>query len=312
MQFDTLLELSDMFPNEESCKKYLEKVLWANGEPVCAHCKNTKKIYRFATKPTQFKCGKCRKQFTVTVGTIFHGTHVPLRKWIFAIYLFTTHKKGVSAHQLARDLKITVKTAWFMKHRLRTAFENMDFGAPIEGTVTVDESFWGMKAKNIHYHKRPKHNQGRKGENKLKIFTMLETNGKVKSVHVQDLKSQTLKGIIFNHVSPGTTIQSDEYNAYNGLSWMGYNHIKCDHGRYQYVNKENGATTNAIENYWSHIKRAIIGTYYHVSKKHIQSYLSEFDYKFNTRNKTDIERFNLAILGSQGRLKYSQLINKLN
>lgn len=307
MQFETLLDLSDMFPNEESCKKYLEKVLWNEGKPKCAHCQNEQKIYRFANKPTQFKCGKCRKQFTVTTGTIFHGTHVPLRKWIFAIYLFTTHKKGLSAHQLAKDLKITVKTAWFMKHRLRTAFENMEFGAPMEGTVTVDESFWGQKSKNMHYNKRPKHNQGRKGENKLKIFTMVETNGRAKSLHVHDLKSETLKDIIFNHVAPGTTIQSDEYNAYNGLGWMGYNHIRCDHGKYEYVAKD-GANTNKCENYFSGMKRLFHGTYHKMTAKHVQKYLAESDFRYNTRNMGVQERFELLIQHAATRLKYSQLI----
>ena len=137
---------------------------------------------------------------------------------------------------------------------------------------------------------------------------MLETNGKVKSVHVEDLKGERLKGIIFNHVSPGTTIQSDEYNAYNGLEWMGYNHIRCDHGRYQYV-ADNGANTNKCENYYSNMKRLFHGTYHKMTAKHVQKYLAESDFRYNTRNMGNQQRFDLLLQNSAVRLKYSQLIS---
>ena len=237
---------------------------------------------------------------------MFHGTHIPLRKWFVVIYLFTVHKKGVSAHQLARDIKVTVKTAWFMIHRIRTAIQSQDFGEPMKGTITVDESMWGQKSKNIHYNIRPKYNQGRKGDKKLKIFSMFENDGRVKSIHVSNFGSITLQSLIHNHVEQGSTIQSDEYKGYNGLSQR-YNHIRCDHGKHQYV-AENGANTNKLENYFSTMKRTFHGTYHKMTAKHIQAYLSESDFRFNTRNETDYDRFNLALSLGRVRLSYKQLI----
>lgn len=304
-KFDTLLELLDSFPNEVECKKHIEALIWKGGQPVCPHCQNSKNIYRF-NKRSIFKCSGCNKQFSLTTGTIFHGTHIPLRKWFVLIYLFTTHKKGVSAHQLAKDLKITVKTAWFMIHRLRAAIQSQDFGAQMKGTITVDESMWGQKSKNIHYNIRPKYNQGRKGDKKLKIFSMFEQEGRVKSVLVKNFGAATLQSLIYQHIEVGSTIQSDEYKGYNGLSYS-YNHIRCDHGKHQYV-AESGANTNKLENYFSGMKRTFHGTYHKMTAKHIQAYLSETDFRFNTRSETDYDRFNIALSLGRVRLSYKQLI----
>lgn len=307
-KIDTLLDMMDRFPDDNECRKHLEEMLWADGKPICPHCKNKKDLYRHA-KRNIFTCSSCKKQFSITTGTIFHGTHVSLRKWFVTIYLFTTHKKSISAHQLAKDIHVTVKTAWHMIHRVRTAIQSKDFGVPMKEKVTVDESMWGQKSRNIHYRIRPKYNQGRKGEHKLKIFTMVEDSGRAKSVLVKDFSGYTLKNIIYNYVEKGTTIQSDEYRGYNGLSNNGYIHIRCDHGRYQYVG-ETGANTNKCENYYSHMKRLFHGTYHKMTEKHIQKYLDEFDFRYNTRSLTNGERFNNVLALGRVRLTYNQLIGK--
>ena len=307
-KFDTILDLLDTFPNDTECRKHLEGLLWMDGKPTCPHCGNKERNYRFF-KRNIFGCAGCKKQFSVTTGTIFHSSHIPLRKWFVTVFLFTVHKKSISAHQLAKDLHVTVKTAWFMIHRIRTAIQTQSFGKPMTDKVTVDESMWGAKARNIHYNKRPKYNQGRKGEHKLKIFTMVEDSGRAKSVFVQDFAGSTLKPIIYHYVEKGTTIQSDEYRAYSGLSRKGYVHIKCDHGRHQYV-AENGANTNKCENYYSNMKRLFHGCYHHLTAKHIQKYLDEYDFRYNTRSYSNDERFNLALSLGRVRLTYKHLIGK--
>lgn len=307
-KINTILDLLDQFQSDSECRKHLEGLLWSDGKPMCPHCQNKKRNHRHAARNI-FSCSSCKKQFSVTTGTIFHGTHVPLRKWFVTVYLFTTHKKSISAHQLAKDLRVTVKTAWYMIHRIRTAIQSRSFGAPMKDKVTVDESMWGQKARNIHYHKRPKYNQGRKGEHKLKIFTMVEDTGRAKSVFVPDFSGRILRNIIYHYVERGTTIQSDEYKGYNGLQYNGYNHLRCDHGKFQYVS-ENGANTNKCENYYSHLKRLFHGTYHKMTEKHIQKYLDEFDFRYNTRSMDDGDRFNHALSLGRVRLTYNQLIGK--
>lgn len=305
-QFSTILELLDEFSDQKKCASYLESLVWNGGNPVCPHCGNADKSYRFKSRNI-FKCCACTKQFSATTNTIFHGSPIELRKWFVAIYLFSTHKKGVSAHQLAKDIKVTVKTAWFMVHRIRYAIQTQDFGKPLEGTVTVDESFWGQKSKNMHYDKRPKFNTGRKGDKKITVFAMIDNNSRVKTVKVKNTSGAELKQKIEKYVAKNTTIQTDEWQAYNGLQYLGYNHIRCDHGKHQYV-AENGANTNKCENYFSNMKRTFHGTYHKMTEKHIEKYLAETDFRFNTRNETEQGRFNLLLQGASVRLTYKALI----
>lgn len=195
-----------------------------------------------------------------------------------------------------------------MIQRIRYAIQHQDFGKPLEGICTADESYVGGKQKNKHYDKKMRGQQGRGSSEKINVFGVMEVGGRVKSVAVPDVKRETLVPLILEYVKPGSTMMTDEWSAYSHLH-LDYFHLKCDHGRHQYVSDE-GATTNPIENYWSHLKRTIHGTYHWVSRKHIPKYLAEFDFRFNTRKETDSVRFNIALSQMQGRLKYKELTQK--
>ncbi len=304
-RFETILDITDRFRTKKACLDYLEKIMYPNGI-CCPHC-TQEKVYRYKSG-VLFKCSECSRQFSVTTGTIFHGTHIALRKWILAIYLFTTNKSGLSSRQLARDINVTVKSAWFLLHRVRYAISRQTFARKMRGTVTIDEAMWGQRSHNMHYHLRPK-SKGRKGENKLKIFTMVETDGRVKSILVPNFASHTLNHLIIHNVQRGTTILSDEFVSYKELKHVGYNHLRCDHGNYEYVSAS-GATTNKCENYFSFMKKIFHGAYVKMTAHHIQKYLSETDFRFTTRNYTEHHRFNLALSLGRVRLTYNQLIGK--
>ncbi len=204
--FNSILELATRFQSDADCRQYLAEKIW-NGKPVCPHCGN-EEIYSFSDG-RRYKCKTCKKQFTVTVGTIFEGSHIPLQKWFIAVYLLTAHKKGISSLQLSRDLNITQKSAWYMLHRLRYAFKQKSFLAPLQNTVEVDETFVGGKDKNRHEYK--------KGMEKTPVFGMLERGGEVRTGVVKNCERQTIFPIIQSNVAPTTEIHSDEATIYRAL-----------------------------------------------------------------------------------------------
>jgi transposase-like protein len=303
--FKNLVELLQRFNDEDCCRDYVKSVLW-KGEPnSCPRCGHTK-VYAFKDGRT-YKCAGCRKKFNVLTGTIFENTKIPLQKWFAAMFLASSHKRGVSSHQLARDIGVTQTTAYFMLQRIRVMFENIQ-PEVLEGVCTADETFIGGKNKNRHADKKVKHAQGGRGNiDKISVFGVMQVGGKVKSVAVADVSGKTLVPLVQKHVKPGSTMMTDEWQAYSGLS-KDYTHLICDHGRKQYVSDE-GATTNPIENYWASVKRAVMGAYYHLSRKHISRYLAEFDYKFNTRGETEHDRFAMTLAHCRGRLRYRELIS---
>lgn len=303
--FQGLIELAEKFPDEKTCREYFADKRW-HGKIICPHCGNyKKKIYEFKSRGL-YKCSNCDKQFTVKVGTIFEGSKLPLKKWFYAIYLITSRKKGISSLQLSGDLKITQKSAWFMLHRIRYAIRTKTFwNAPLNGVVEADETLIGGKEKFKHADKKIKGSQGRSSKGKTTVFGLAQREGKVIAQTVKNSAQESLHPVIIENVSQDTTLMTDEWRGYNGLRLI-YNHKRVNHSSGEYVVGD--AHTNNIENFWSLLKRGIIGTFHYISPKHCDKYIDEFEYRYNTRKITDKNRFDLMLNNSESRLKYSQLI----
>ena len=236
---------------------------------------------------------------------MFEGSHLPLRKWFIAIYIFSSHKKGISSHQLARDLGITQKSAWFVLGRLRNTFKTKT-SVKFTGVTQADESFFGGKNKNRHQDKKVKESQGRSVKDKTPVFGLLN-NGTVNTSVIADTKAETLKPIIAAMVEKGQIVVTDEWNGYSGLN-KEFSHEVVRHNSGEYV--KNGFHTNSIEGFWSLLKRGIYGIYHSASPKHLNKYCDEFSYRYNTRNVTDANRFSFVLSGADERITYKQLIQK--
>ena len=303
--FDSYFELIEYFTTEDICIEYLANLRWG-GNAVCPHC-GEEKCYELNVtgRPKRWKCSSCRKQFSVTVGTIFENSKIPLRKWFFATYLFSAHKKGISSHQLARDLKLTQKSAWFVLQRLRKASnKTLDV---FTGSCEVDETYVGGKEKNKHESKKVKGTQGRSTKTKTPVLGIIEReNGRVFATTVSSTEGDVILPIMRERVQSGSVIFSDEWRPYRKLR-RDYQHEYVNHGSKEYV--KGNAYTNNIECFWSHFKRGIIGIYHNVSPKHLDRYVNEFTFRFNNREISDGERFDNLLVNTNKRLKYKDLIN---
>lgn len=303
--FKGLPELIKRFPDDASARHYFEALRW-NGCPVCPFCKSDR-YYKLNDGKT-YKCAnkECRKKYTVTVGTIFHSSHIPLNTWFAAIYLVSAHKKGISSHQLARDLDVTQKTAWFMLHRIR---EMVKVKAPqkLKGTVELDETYVGGKNKNRHASKKIEGSRGR-SKDKTPIVGLLERDGTLITYVVPNTEATTIQPLIEAIVEPQSLVITDSYRSYNGLDKT-YTHavVKALDGNFK---TEGHLHTNGIEGYWSLLKRGVVGIYHQVSPKHLQRYCDEFAFRYNSRVIKDNVRFGLSLSKPEGRLKYAQLIAK--
>jgi transposase-like protein len=296
-----IIEIAERFPDSLSAAEFLESIRWPNG-PVCPHCANDEKHYKLPNKTRRlWKCAKCRKQFTVTVGTVFESSHVPLHKWLWAFYLICSSKKGISAHQLHRALKVTYKTAWFMGHRIRYAMEQPPFTSRLAGVVEVDETYVGGKERNRKQRDRQK-KLGR-GTGKTPVVTLVERGGSVRSERIANVTGQELKGAIRRHVDPSARIVTDSFRSYAGIGKEFASHETVNHALDEWVRGD--VHTNTAENFFSILKRGIDGVYHHVSEAHLPRYLAEFDFRYNARKMTDSERTVAALMGAEGkRLTY--------
>lgn len=289
------LSFTETFPDEKSCIKYLEMLRWKDG--VVSPFDKTSKVYK--CKNNKYRCKNTGKYFDVKTGTVFANTKLPLRYWFYAMFLFLSHKRGVSSCQLARDLGVTQKTAWNMLNKIRT-YMNVFNNGSLSGEVEIDETFVGGKNKNRHADKKVKNSQGRSFKDKVPVFGMLQRNGNMIAKVVDNTKSSILEPYIKTYVKEESVIYTDgwDYGELNEL----YVQRSVDHGRHFYgttfISSDGEliqVSTNKIENSWSHLKRTIFGTYYKVSKKHIQKYVDEFVFRFNTRKYSDCERFELYL-----------------
>lgn len=312
MEATNLIEFYNQFANEEKCADFLAKQRWGN-EITCPKC-GTVGIKAYKLASGRLKCAECRKPFTVRMGTIFEDSMIPLQKWLLAIYLCTSLKKGISSIQLAKYLNVTQKTAWFMLQRIRFIFENGTF-EKLKDAVEMDEAYIGGKDSNKHAHKRTKALTGKGAQgfgsknSKTPIVGMVERGGQLHAVVTKDTGSATLMGLVRKHIDIDATVYTDEHMPYRTLPKIGYKHESVNHGVKEFVNGK--ASTNTAESFWSHLKRGIDGIYHHVSSKHLQKYCDEYSYRWNTREMTDGERFEDWFVNLNGkRLTYKMLIKK--
>lgn len=278
-----LIELSAFLNDENKAYELVERLRWPNG-PVCPRegC-GSDRVYRLkvnGTKRKVLKCGECRRQFSVMVGTIFEDSHIPLTKWVGAFYLICSSKKGISTHQLHRILGISYKSALFMTHRIRYAMSQPPLADRLRGIVEVDETFIGGKT----------HGQGRgRGiQSKIPVVSMIErSGGRARSTVSRSLKGKAIKQIVRENVDGMAHIMTDSFLSYRGLDEEYAGHDWVDHSK-EYV--RGIIHTNFAESFFSLLKRGILGTFHHVSERHLPLYLSEFDFRWTNRERTDAER----------------------
>lgn len=279
-------ELFQLFPDQESARGYMEARRWPDG-PVCPTCQSGENITH--RKAGYYRCNPCKEDFTVRTGTVFERSHVPLHKWLYAMYLLVTARKGISSLQLSKEIGVTQKTAWFMLHRLREACGN-DL-AKLQGIVEVDETYIGGKEMNKHERKKLKAGRGSIG--KSAVLGMRERGGRTKAMPIANADMDTIHQAIHANVEIGSTIHSDEASAYNNLGGLFFGHEQINHRAREYVRGD--VTTNSIESVFAVMKRGVMGVYHHTSKKHLGRYVDEFAFRLSDGS---CKRHTLARLGS--------------
>lgn len=298
--FNSILELINAFPNNEVCIKHLEELRW--GWVVVSPFDSESKVYKCANN--KYRCKNTGKYFNVKTGTIFDNTKMPLQKWFLAIWLVTSHKKGISSLQLAKDIDVTQKSAWFMLQRIRNCF-GISNDSDLDGDVEIDETYIGGKNKNRHAVKKVPYSQGRSAKDKTPVMGLVQRKGNLVAKKVEDVKAITLTREVVRHVKETANVFTDEWLGYKTVKKI-YDHSIVKHNCGEYV--RGSVHTNTIEGFWSLLKRGIIGIYHSTSKKHLQKYVDEFVFRYNTRDMSEWERFNTLLMNCDFRLKYNQLI----
>ena len=299
------------FQNEAAAFAYVEAKLWPEG-PTCRHCGERERVSLMGGKSTRqglYKCYACRKPFTVRMGSIFESSHLPLHLWLQVIHLMCASKKGISTRQIQRMLQCSMKTAWFLGHRIREAMNDNPgvFYSPLGGqgmAVEADETYVGGKAENRAFKApRPKH----------AVVALVERGGAVRSFHVPNVTASVLRPIIGKHAHPASNLMTDEAPVYTGIGWNFGSHHTIKHRDKEYVRQDAKylVHTNTVEGYFSILKRGIFGVYHHVSEAHLKRYLAEFDFRYTNREKVginDTARTAITVAGAKGkRLTYETI-----
>ena len=290
--------LNPVFTDEDKARQHLERLTWPNG-PVCPHCgecENLKRLEGKSHRKGLIQCNSCLGNFTVTVGTVFERSKVPLNKWLLATFLLSSSKKGMSAHQIHRMLGVTYKTAWFMMHRIREAMK--DDGSPLGGpgkVVESDEAFIGGKKK--------RRLSGKVAPMK-KVVTLVERDGRARSFHVANIHANNVRAALVTNVHRSSTLMTDDARMYWAIGREFAKHGTVLHAAREF-SRGDGHHSNTAENFFSILKRGVVGTYHHWSPAHMHRYLAEFDFRYSHKDVTDAERSDELLKGIVGkRLTY--------
>lgn len=287
--------LAPHFIDADKAREYLEALRWPNG-PVCPHCGVEGQHYALKgakCRPGLWKCKDCRKQFSVTVGTVFERSRIDLNKWLLAVHLMCASKKAMSSHQIHRMLGVTYKSAWFMTHRIREAMKPEGGGllGSGGGTVEADETYWGNKGKQ--------RNGARGYAHKMKVVSLVERGGQKRSIVVTAVNAKTLTAVLDENVCKSANLMTDEHAGYTKAGRKFASHGVTRHSAGQYVDGKNHS--NTVESSFSLLKRGLIGTFHHVGEQHLQRYVTEFDFRWNNRKICDRERVDVLLQGVAGR-----------
>jgi len=298
-------ELFAMFPDQETARVYLENNLWPDG-PRCPVCGLGERIT--TRKGGFYRCNQCKEDFTVRTGTIFERSHIPLHKWIYAMYLLVTARKGISSLQLSKEIGIRQASAWFMLHRIREACGG-DL-TKLQGLIEVDETYVGGIEANKHEGKKLKAGRGAVGKTAVLGMRERGKGGRTKGKVLKNTEAGTIVDTIVQHVEVGSTLHTDEHGAYRDIGGLFFSHDTVNHSQKEFVRE--GVTTNSIESVFAVLKRGLIGVYHHASPKHLGRYVDEFAFRLNEGNvnRHTLERLDSFVTGVAGkRLPYKQLIH---